>query len=188
MQMLIALVGMPGAGKSEAAMFLRDRLGFAYLRFGEAVERKVKELGKEVNEVNERAVREQFRAELGMKAMAIKIEPLVDELQKTADKIVLDGLYSWEEYEYLKPIYPNLILVCIYATPAARYARLGKRPHRPLTLAEARSRDVAELVNLHKGPPIALADFLVVNEGSIDDLHWRLKKIMESIEKGEYWH
>lgn len=188
MGMLIALVGMPGAGKSEAAGFLRDQLGWAYLRFGDAVEKRVKELGQEVNEANERAVREQFRAELGMKAMAVKIDPLIAELKKTKDKIVLDGLYSWEEYEYLKPIYRDLVLVCIYATPATRYERLSKRPHRPLTVEEARSRDVAELVNLHKGPPIALADFLVINEGALAELHDQLQQVVAAIEKGKYWH
>ena len=174
MKTLIAIVGMAGAGKSEACAYFRETLGFGYLRFGEAVVLRVKELGQALNEENERVVREQFRRELGMKAMAVKIDPLIREMQKSKEKIVLDGLYSWEEYEYLKPLYPELLLLCVYATPKIRYERLGKRSHRPLTVDEARSRDVAELVNLHKGPPIALADFLVVNEGSVEELHQSL--------------
>ena len=160
---LIALVGMPGAGKSVAAEFFRVK-GITILRFGDQTDISLKELGLERNEKNERFVREKLRKELGMAAMAIKIEPRILDAAKEHTKIVLDGLYSWEEYLYLKKKFPQIKLLCIYASPRVRYDRLAHRPIRPLNQDEARSRDFAELENLNKGGPIAIADYLINNE------------------------
>ena len=184
--MLIALVGMPGGGKSEAGFFLRDKKGFGYLRFGDIVEDGAKSLGG-VNEINERKFREQIREEFGMKAMAVKAQPLIDKLLGQYKDVVLDGLYSWEEYEYLKQRYLELLLICIYATPKTRYQRLANRPHRSLQAAEARGRDIAELTALNKGGPIALADFLVVNKDSLDEFYSNLEEILELIKTRNYY-
>ncbi len=160
---LIAIVGMPGAGKSSAADFFREK-NIPILRFGDQVDIGLKEHNLPRNEKNERWYREKLRKELGMAAMAIKIEPRIREAAKKSSVIVLDGLYSWEEYGYLRNKFPELKLLCIYTRPDIRYERLSRRPVRPLTAEEARSRDIAELENLNKGGPIALADYLVSNE------------------------
>ena len=51
------------------------------------------------------------------------------------------------------------------------------RPIRPLTVEEAASRDVAELENTNKGGPIAMADFTIINESSLEDLRKEIEKI-----------
>jgi dephospho-CoA kinase len=172
---LLAIVGMAGSGKSIAADFFRSK-GIPVFRFGDQTDIGVKNAGLELTEENERQYREQIRAELGMAAMAIKIEPRIREAEKRSRMIVLDGLYSWEEYVYLKEKFPQLKLLCIYASPQLRYQRLSVRKVRPLTEHEARSRDFAEIEHLNKGGPIAIADFLVVNDASEDVL----KKHLES--------
>jgi dephospho-CoA kinase len=154
---------MPGAGKSVAAEFFRAK-GVPVLRFGDQTDIGLAEHNLPRNEKNERWYRELLRKELGMAAMAIKIEPRIEQEAKTHDHIVLDGLYSWEEYKYLKAKYPMLSLLCIYASPKTRHARLATRAVRPLTEEEAKARDEAEIENLNKGGPIALADILVTNE------------------------
>jgi len=162
---LIAIVGMPGAGKSVAADFFRSK-EIPVLRFGDQVDIGLKEFHLERNEKNERWYREKLRKELGMVAMAIKIEPRIRQVALTSQMIALDGLYSWEEYVYLKQKFPQINLLCIYAPPVVRYERLANRPVRPLTSEEAQSRDVAEIENLNKGGPIAAADYLIKNEST----------------------
>jgi dephospho-CoA kinase len=159
---VVALVGMPGAGKSVAADFFREK-NVPVLRFGDQTDIGVKENGWELTPENERKYRENLRRELGMAAYAIKIEPRIIEESKTHDFIVLDGLYSWEEYIYLKNKIPELKLLCIYSSPEIRYSRLSTRKVRPLTPKQALERDVAELLNLNKGGPIAIADYLIIN-------------------------
>ena len=59
--------------------------------------------------------------------------------------------------------------------------RLSKRKIRPLTEEEARSRDISEIENLHKGGPIAMADFLVVNDGSEKEFLMKLEVLATRI-------
>ena len=63
------IVGMTGSGKSEVSDELVKR-GFGYLRFGQITIDKLKEKGLEINEVNEKAMREGLRKEYGMGAFA----------------------------------------------------------------------------------------------------------------------
>lgn len=177
---LIAIVGMPGAGKSVAAEFFRSN-GVSVLRFGDQTDISLQEYGLERNEKNERYVREKLRQELGMAAMAIKIEPRILEAAKNNKLVVLDGLYSWEEYVYLQKIFPQIKLLCIYSRPEVRYTRLEKREVRPLTRDVARNRDIAELENLNKGGPIAIADYLINNDTDQADLTRKLQIYLAQI-------
>lgn len=176
---IVAIVGMPGAGKSEAAKFFKDK-GFPILRFGDITDAGLIEAGKELTEENERLYREKLRRELGMEAYAIKIKPRIDEVLSSNDTVVLDGLYSWEEYTYLKQHYSNLTILCIYAQPSIRYRRLVQRNHRRRDYDEARERDLAELVNLNKGGPIAIADYLIKNEGTLENFTNELEKFLST--------
>lgn len=177
---LIAIVGMPGAGKSVAADFFYKK-GIPILRFGDQTDISLKELGLERNEKNERFVREKLRNDLGMAAMAIKIEPRIRVAAKTNDTIVLDGLYSWEEYIYLKKKFPHIKLLCIYAPPDIRHRRLSVRRIRPLTKDVAESRDIAELEKLNKGGPIAIADYLIKNDTNESEFQKELEKACEKL-------
>ncbi len=176
---VIAIVGMPGSGKSFAADFFRQR-SIPVLRFGDATDEELQRLGLEQNEKNERFVREKLRQEFGMAAMAIKIEPRILHELNTSRVTILDGLYSWEEYVYLKERFSSLFLLCIYARPEIRYQRLSKRPIRPLTEEEARSRDIAEIERLNKGGPIAIADYLINNDSSEENYKNELQRFYET--------
>lgn len=173
---IIAVVGMSGAGKTTACNYFRKKKA-PVLRFGDETDLGLKALGQELTEENERRYREKLRLDLGMAAYAVKIKPKIDQALKENNLIFLDGLYSWEEYEYLKKEYENLSLLCIFASPKVRYRRLLKRKIRSLKISEARQRDIAELINLHKGPPIALADYLIINESIVGKLYKALKEL-----------
>lgn len=177
---LIAIVGMPGSGKSVAGEFFRAK-NIPILRFGDQTDIGLKEHGLEINEKNERWYREKLRDDLGMAAMAIKIEPRIIKESSGKHAIVLDGLYSWEEYVYLKSRFPQLVLLSIYASPTIRYKRLQVRKVRPLNAKEARSRDIAEIENLHKGGPIALADFLVINNSTTEQFIEQLETVSKQL-------
>lgn len=177
---LIAITGLTGSGKSIAAKFFRDK-GMPVLRFGDQTDLGLQELGMEINEKNERWYREKIRQELGMAVYAIKIKPRIEEAAKTYNLIVLDGLYSWEEYIYLNKIYPQLQILCIYTTPKIRYGRLRKRTTRPLTDKEAHTRDISEIEKLNKGGTIVMADYLIKNDSSLADFHKELEDYYHTI-------
>ena len=162
---LIAFIGLPGSGKSVAASIL-EKQGFEVIRLGDLTDIKLKEKGLERTSEHEQLIREEIRLHEGMDAYAkwCEIEILKRENSK---KIVLEGVRSWEECEYLKGKFPHLLFVGIYSPPSTRYQRLKERKERPLTELEARRRDVFEIDNLHMGPTLALPDQLIVNTGNM---------------------
>lgn len=178
---ILAFVGMPGAGKSEATQYLFKK-NIPFVRFGSFTEEAIKQAGLSLNTENERVFRQKIREELGMGAYAIKAKPKIDELLGKNDCIVIDGLYSWEEYTYLKKYFPFLKLILIFAEPQIRYKRLAQRKVRPVALDKAYIRDVSELENLNKGGPIALADFCIINnEDNILILYKNIEEILNRL-------
>jgi dephospho-CoA kinase len=179
---VIAIVGMAGSGKSEAASVF-EKHGYIRVRFGDATDGEMKKRGMTVCEANERLCREQLRKELGMAAYAIVNLPRIDAALKTSN-VVADGLYSWEEYLSLKNYYGDKFAVlAVYASPKTRYSRLSCRQIRPLNNVEASSRDKSEIENLNKGGPIAMADYTVTNESDLDDLRRQTETILLLFEK-----
>ena len=177
---VVSIVGMSGSGKSEVARIFQEK-GFATVRFGDITDEEVKKLGLKLTEENERPVRERIRKEHGMAAYAELSLPRIDAALKTSH-VVVDGLYSWEEYTYLKNRYgDNFIIVAVWASPRARYARLAGRKIRPLKPQEAAGRDSAEIENLNKGGPIAMADFTIINESSLSDMKRQAERIIDSL-------
>jgi len=166
---VIALVGMPGSGKSEAARVFESG-AYHRIRFGDITDGEVKKRGLNLSEENERAVREELRKRYGMAAYAILNLPRIESALKTSH-VVIDGLYSWEEYKFLKDkMGGGLKVVAVWSPPALRYQRLSSRQVRPLTLQQAAERDYAEIENVNKGGPIAMADFTISNCSTLESL------------------
>jgi dephospho-CoA kinase len=180
MMKIIALVGMAGSGKSEVAR-LFEKSGYARVRFGDVTDIEVKKRGLPLNEANERQVREQLRQELGMAAYAKLNLPRIDEaLQKS--NVIVDGLYSWEEFTLLKDYYgEKLSLVAVSSSPRTRHTRLAVRQIRPLTGKEAAERDRNEIEKINKGGPIALADYTIINESTLEELKEQTQRIIEGL-------
>ncbi len=177
---VVSIVGMTGAGKSEVSRVFEES-GFTRIRFGDLTDEGMKKRGLKPSEENERLVRELLRKERGMAAYAELNLPRIKEALKSSD-VVIDGLYSWEEYTYLKERYgEDLYLVAVWSSPRTRYARLSKRSSRRLNSEEAISRDRAELENINKGGPIAVADFTIINESSLEELQGEAKKVISKL-------
>ncbi len=176
---LLAIVGMTGSGKSSIAGHLK-RKGWHTIRFGEITMRELESRNLPINEANERAVREELRATHGMEAYAKLSLPTIRETLSTGPTVI-DGLYSWAEYKFLKQHLGNQMkVVAIFTTRSVRYARLSQRPDRPLSAEEAEQRDFAEIENLEKARPIAMADHMIVNDDSEEDLFQAVDRLLST--------
>lgn len=177
---IIALVGLPGAGKSSAVDYLTEK-GYPKVYFGGVILQAVKDAGLDVTPENERMVREKLRAEEGKDVVVNRILTQIHHLVDAGQhRIIADGLYSWTEYKVMKHEFPGeLIVVAIIAPKHLRYHRLTQRPVRPLTEHQAEERDWAEIENSEKGGPIAIADYFVTNDSDLDTLHQQIDAIAE---------
>jgi len=177
---VIVFVGMPGAGKSACVDHLKTK-GLPTAYFGGITIDEVKRRGLEVNETNERLVREDIRAKEGKGAYAVRIIRQIEELLEQGSQcIVVDGLYSWTEYKIFKESFGHrAIIIGVVAPRKVRHERLAKRPVRPLTEQEASERDYAEIEHLEKGGPIANADYYLANSGTEKEMLKDLDKLLD---------
>lgn len=177
---VVGIVGMAGAGKSEVARVFEGH-GFKKVRFGDITDEELRSQGLEPNEENERHVRQQLRRKHGMAAYARLNLPRIDKSLKSSG-VVTDGLYSWEEYVLLKEYYGRqFTTVAVLASPGTRCARLAHRGVRPLGPEDAASRDRSEIENSNKGGPIAMADFVIVNEASLEQLERETERVLSAL-------
>ncbi|MBC8098540.1 MAG: AAA family ATPase [Armatimonadetes bacterium] len=177
----LALVGMPGAGKTLCATHLAS-LGYFQFRFGGIVEDEVVRRGLPVNPENERIVREEFRDQDGMDAIAKRALPHLQTALAHHTSIVIDGLYSFSEYKLLhRELGAAMVIVAIACPRWLRYERLAARPVRPLTREQAELRDYQEIERLEKGGPIAIADFTLVNDGAAEPLLAKLDALLSEL-------
>ena len=169
MKNIIAVVGMCGSGKSVVCDYLED-IGYHKLYFGGITYKLMAEEGIERTPDTERVFRENLRKEHGPECYAKFIYP---EIEENSDKnIVLDGLYSWYEYKYLKDkLGDRLNVVSIVCDKKLRYERKSKRPERPFNNQKAKERDISEIENLYKGGPISYAYYYILNNWTIEDVH-----------------
>lgn len=180
MNKIVAFVGMCGSGKSIGTDILENN-GWHKVYFGGVTYKKMAEEGIVRTPDSEREYREKLRKEYGPECYAKLLLPEIEEYVKEKN-VVLDGLYSWYEYKYLKEnLKEDFKLICIVADKDIRYERIANRPERPFDNVKARERDLSEIENLYKGGPIAYADYYILNNGTIDEYAKRLDEILEQI-------
>jgi len=175
---LLAIVGLPGAGKSVAADYFKKR-GFPVVRLGQITDDIIKERGWVNNNQTNKKVREELRRRFGMDAYIVKNIPKIQAGFINSPVVVIDGMRSYEEYLCAVKNFKDVYLLAIVADKQIRYQRLKRRKsRRNLTGAE---RDNQEVINLNMGPTIALADSVIINNGTTDDLQNRLEDIYRQV-------
>lgn len=181
---LLAIVGMSGSGKSVVVDHLTDK-GIPKVYFGGMIYKEMERRGIErtPDGESEKHFREMIRETEGkdwvVRQVIEETKGLIAAGQK---RVVLDGLYSWTEYKALKHEFPGELTVLAVVVPKAlRHKRVAKRPDRPFNAEQIQERDRSEIENLEKGGPIAMADYYVLNDSSVADLHAALDKILADI-------
>lgn len=175
---IIALVGLAGSGKSSAVEYLTKK-GFPKIYFGGVIYKAMDEAGIEPTWDNQQKFREEIRRREG-KDFVIKrvIKNIHDLINAGQNKIVLDGLYTWSEYKILKHEFPGQVVVIAIVTPKhLRYQRMIKRLERPMQPREVDQRDWSEIENLEKGGPIAIADYFIINDNDLTQLHQKIDAV-----------
>lgn len=178
---VIAVVGLAGSGKTEATRRFIEK-GFFRVGFNDPLYEEVERRGLQRIEKHERAVREDLREKFGMAVMAERAMPRVEQAVAEGKNVVIESLYSWEEYKLTKQKFGDQFkTVAIFAPPQIRYQRMMERPERPLSLEEAKSRDYAEIEVSRKAGPIAVADWTIQNIGTKEEFFRKVGELVDSI-------
>ncbi len=158
---IVAITGMPGAGKSTAAQAL-VRLGWKRVVMGDVIRAETKRRGLKPDSKNTGEVMKSLRAERGEAAVAdLCLETIA---KMGADRAVVDGIRSAAEVEAFRRM-ADVMLVAVDASPDRRFRLLKERGRSddPLTREMFEERDLREL-GVGIGEAIALADATIPNE------------------------
>lgn len=177
---IIAIVGLPGSGKSVAADYFLEK-GLPVVSFGKVINDYISENNLTHTEDVHKKVREGLRKKYGVEALAILNEEKIKEALKKNLIVVIDGMRSWEEYIYLKKKFADvrIAIITLHADKAVRYKRISNRDHRRHLYGE--ERDINELIGLNMGPTFAFADFLIHHNDSEEELKDKLEVVYRTI-------
>ncbi len=165
---IICITGMPLAGKTLAASFAKE-LGLPVISMGDKI--------REIEEADASKLIFEIREKYGRDYVARKCG---EEIERLNRDVVIEGIRNIEEVEYFKKL-GNVYLIAIHASPATRFKRAlnRKRKDDPKNYEEFKERDEREL-KLGLGNTIALSDYMIVNEGSEEELK---KNFIEMLNK-----
>ncbi|WP_297459909.1 dephospho-CoA kinase [Thermococcus sp.] len=181
--MIVIVTGMPGSGKSKIVKEFEKR-GFPSVSMGDIVREETAKRGLELTRENVAKVSIRLRQELGQNAVAKLTVEKVKELLRNSGVVVVDGVRSLDEVGTFRSAFPGeeIVIVAVHTPPKQRFERLKARGRHddPKTWEEFEERDWKEL-KFGIGNVIAMADHMLVNDGSKGEYIRRVKEVVDSI-------
>jgi dephospho-CoA kinase len=164
-RLIVCLTGMPGAGKSSVACFLKEK-GFTVVTMGDVIREEAKRQGLEPTDVNLGQMMLKLRQDLGPGAVGqIVLQKLARDgnNNNSSNVVVVDGIRSVAEVEVLKKV-GHVRLLAIHASQDTRFKHLRERGRAdaPSDSDEFSGRDKREL-SVGVSEAIALANEMISN-------------------------
>ncbi len=174
---IIAFVGMPASGKSEASAVARS-LDIPVVSMGDIVREETARCGLPPTDENIGGTGTELRREEGMAAVAKRCVPRIRSLR--SEITVVDGTRSIEEVNYFKRQFGNEFkLIAIHVPLELRFERIKNR---------ARSDDMCSTDDLkrrderEKGwgldKAIEKADMTIENTGTLEKFREEIKRLL----------
>ena len=176
---VVALCGMPGSGKGEFAEIARS-LNIPVYSMGDVVRDYFKEYFPNRDPAEIGGFADEERKERGDGIWARR---LIEKIQREGgdELVIIDGLRSRHESDLFSDEWGDRFIVCaIHSSPNTRFKRLRDRGRGddPKTRYQFNNRDIREL-GWGLGDVIALADIMVLNEGTVKEIRGKAKEMTE---------
>ena len=170
---VIAMSGMPGAGKGVAAD-AGKQLGLEVFVLGDVIRDETERRGLDPTPQNMGSVMLDIRAKEGPDVVVKRLLPKIE--QAKSSTVIVEGIRSLHELNELRTKF-EVIPLAIHASPRARFHRLlsRNRSDDPKTWETFQERDFREL-DVGLGHVLALAEIVLVNQGSISQLQSAFKE------------
>ncbi len=177
-KIVIALIGMPGSGKTEASEVISEETRASTVVMGDIIREETVKRGLELNPENIGFVSVELRKEYGDDVIAKRCFEKIKEIKN--DIVIVEGVRSLAEIRAFKEKIPNFYTILIETSQKTRFERLKKRgrPDDSISWEIFVKRDEREL-GFGIGNAIESADFYIVNEK--DDLETFKEKVRKTI-------
>lgn len=178
---VIGIVGLQGSGKTEISKALA-KFDVPSIRMGDVVWNELRRRGQEINEENVAKVANELRRSEGLGAIAKRCIPLIRARGRGKRAVIVDGIRGAAEVdEFRRAFRDGFHLIAVLASEYIRYERVAsrKRADDAMTLEKFREKDRREL-SWGLGEAIALADFTILNEGTLEEFHKRAIQLFKN--------
>ncbi len=180
----IGLTGPIASGKNEVAKYLIKK-GFRYISLSEILREIAKKLGVKITRENLQDLGDRLRREYGNDYLARKALEKMDE-----GNWVINSIRNPGEVEFFRKNLKEFYLIAVDAPLEIRWERIRKRQKDtdPKTFEEFLKINERDLgINQPEyGQGVKrcmeMADFLIVNDGSLKELYEKVKKILKKIQ------
>lgn len=179
---IIAFVGMPASGKSEAAKAARKR-NIPVIVMGDAVREEAGKCGLDPSDTNIGGMADQLRAAEGMDAIAKRCVPLIRKLREKTDIMIIDGIRGIAEVDrFRREFGHDFMLISIEAPIKIRLERIisRKRSDAITSMDSLKVRDEREL-GWGMGEAIASADYAIRNTGTVDEFLEKVNSLLKEL-------
>jgi Dephospho-CoA kinase len=164
---------MPGSGKDTLSQAIKER-GYKVIVMSEVLKERYAKDALPGERLMDFAFR--MRRERGRGFVA---ELTLEKLDPKDKVVVINGVRNWEEVEVFRRV-GETVLIAIHSSPKTRYERLIKRGRvEDKKYEDLAKRDFEEL-QMGIGNVIAMADYVLTNEGDVEDF---IKRGIELVEK-----
>ncbi len=177
---VIGAVGQNGSGKDEVLKYLRTRYDVPFLSTGNIVREIAAKEGLEPTRENLGKISDKYFRAFG-KGYFVKL--LADKIRNSGWKIAgISGIRSLTDVSVLKEIFDKdfILLAVSISDTHVRFARMTKRgegrdPHSYEQFLQ-QDQDEEKLFSLKEAE--SLADYTISNDGTLDDLHCEVDKLV----------
>lgn len=180
-RLVVGLAGMPGAGKSLVVDVAKER-GFEIVVMGDVVREEAERQRLRPTPENIGKIMLELRLNEGKSVVAKRIIPKID--QSRRQKVMVDGIRSLSEVEEFKRRFRRFSLLAVHASPQTRLERLCRRQRSDDSKSWQifHERDLREL-SVGLGEAIAMAEYIIVNEGEASKAKEEIRAILGRIEE-----
>lgn len=178
-RLVICVTGMPGAGKSTISE-VAENLGFEVFRMGDDVRMEAERKKLAPSDENLGAIMLELRQKHGPVAIASLSKQRIEKDSKSKF-VVIDGVRNMNEFLEFKKL-GTALLIAVHSSPQRRFQFLKARGRTdsPSNWSSFESRDRREL-SVGVGETIALADEIIPNDGSLEELKASSEKMFSAI-------
>ena len=175
MSLVIGITGLARSGKDTLADYLVRNYSFKKLNMSDVISVELMKRGQPVTKDNMSKLGDRMRQEFGNDIIMIKTL----EKAKNYENVVITGLRSPEEVSEMRYRNSNFFLVCIDADRDIRFAR--RTGDDPQAESEFFTRDERDINNKGLGKVIGIADIIIDNNRTFEDLHNKINEKLSSI-------
>ena len=180
MKLIIGLTGEMGSGKGTIAKYLREKYKASSYHFSEIIIRILDVLFLPHIRKNTSGISTILRGEYGDDVFS---KVMVENIKKDGNSlIVVDGIRTDSDIKYFKKI-PEFKLIFVESDLEKRFERIRQRNENPddntKTFDEFKREHELETEKKIEGFK-KIADYVVRNEGTIEELHNKIDNIINS--------